>query len=72
MVRCCYLSSGGDELLVIADAKSLMVVARFVSEKLSSMEGVLSTATHFRLKTYKRDGLLFEEDAAPERISVAP
>ncbi len=71
-VRSCYLISGGYDLLVMVDAKSLMDVARFVSEKLSSMEGVLSTATHFRLKTYKRDGLLFEEDAVPERISVAP
>ncbi len=71
-VRSCYLSSGGYDLLVMVDARSLMEVARFVSEKLSSMEGVLSTATHFRLKTYKRDGLLFAEDTAPQRLSVAP
>jgi hypothetical protein len=47
-------------------------VASFVSEKLSSLEGVLSTATHFRLKTYKENGFLFERDASPERLAVAP
>ena len=71
-VRSCYLMSGGYDLLVMVEAKDLLEVAKFVSEKLSSMEGVLSTSTHFRLKTYKLNGLLFEETPAMERIIVAP
>ncbi len=71
-VKSCYLMSGGYDLLVVLDAKDLMAVARFVSDKLSSMEGVLSTSTHFRLKTYKRNGLLFEEAPNTDRLSVAP
>jgi hypothetical protein len=45
-------------------------VARFVSEKLSSMEGVISTATHFRLKTYKEAGFDFNGGDDPERLPV--
>lgn len=68
----CYLASGGFDLLVLVEAETLMDVARFVSEKLSTMEGVLSTATHFRLKTYKKNGLLFEGEPTGERLSVTP
>lgn len=71
-VRSCFLISGGFDLLILVEANSLLEVARFVSEKLSSMDGVLSTATHFRLKTYKQNGLLFDEGETDERISVAP
>ncbi|MCI7699403.1 MAG: Lrp/AsnC family transcriptional regulator [Akkermansia sp.] len=71
-VKSCFLISGNFDLLVMVEAKSLMGVARFVSEKLSTMEGVLSTSTQFRLKTYKNNGLNFEEENTPERISVAP
>ena len=71
-VRSCFLISGGFDLLILVEAHSLLEVARFVSEKLSSMDGVLSTATHFRLKTYKQNGLLFDEEDTDERISVAP
>ena len=68
----CYLASGGYDLMVVVEGGDLREVARFVSEKLSSMEGVLSTATHFRLKTYKENGFLFERDVAPERLAVTP
>lgn len=71
-VKSCFLISGGFDLLVLVEASDLLEVARFVSEKLSSMEGVLSTATHFRLKTYKLNGLLFDEEPTHERLSVAP
>lgn len=71
-VASCYLASGGFDLLVQVDGETLMDVARFVAEKLSTMEGVLSTATHFRLKTYKKNGLLFESPSAHERLSVTP
>ncbi len=71
-VRSCYLMSGGYDLLVLVEARTLLDVARFVSEKLSTLDGVLSTSTHFRLKTYKRNGLFFEEKSSHERLSVAP
>ena len=71
-VKSCFLISGGFDLLVLVEAQDLMSVARFVSEKLSSMDGVLSTATHFRLKTYKNNGLLFTQEPAHERLTVIP
>lgn len=71
-VKSCYLCSGGFDLLVIVEGKSLLDVARFVSEKLSSLPGVLSTATHFQLKTYKENNFLFETRTQEERLSVTP
>jgi DNA-binding Lrp family transcriptional regulator len=68
----CYLASGGYDLMVVVEGGDLRDVARFVSEKLSSLEGVLSTATHFRLKTYKENGFIFESETTPERLAVAP
>lgn len=68
----CYLASGGYDLLVVVEGNDLREVARFVSEKLSSLDGVLSTATHFRLKTYKENGFLFEQEPETERLSVSP
>ena len=58
----CYLASGGYDLMVVVEGGDLREVARFVSEKLSSLVGVISTATHFRLKTYKENGFLFERE----------
>lgn len=71
-VRSCYLASGGFDLLVIVHAPNLREVARFVSEKLSTLEGVLSTATHFQLKTYKQNGFLFDKPEEDQRLAVAP
>lgn len=71
-VESCYLASGGYDLMIIVHGEDLMSVARFVSEKLSSMEGILSTATHFRLKTYKESGFLFGGDGEGERLPVSP
>jgi DNA-binding Lrp family transcriptional regulator len=68
----CYLASGGYDLMVVVEGGDLRDVARFVSEKLSSLEGVISTATHFRLKTYKENGFLFEREMASERLVVSP
>ena len=68
----CYLASGGYDLMVVVEGGDLREVARFVSEKLSSLDGVISTATHFRLKTYKENGFLFEKEAATERLAVSP
>ncbi len=68
----CYLASGGYDLMVVVEGSDLREVARFVSEKLSSLDGVLSTATHFRLKTYKENGFLFDRENKTERLAVAP
>ncbi len=68
----CYLASGGYDLMVVVEGADLRDIARFVSEKLSSLDGVLSTATHFRLKTYKENGFLFESEPETERLAVTP
>ncbi|MGD7652068.1 MAG: Lrp/AsnC family transcriptional regulator [Verrucomicrobiales bacterium] len=68
----CYLASGGYDLMVVVEGSDLREVARFVSEKLSSLEGILSTATHFRLKTYKENGFVFGAEPETERLAVAP
>ncbi|WP_411825321.1 Lrp/AsnC family transcriptional regulator [Luteolibacter sp. AS25] len=68
----CYLASGGYDLMVVVEGADLREVARFVSEKLSSLDGVLSTATHFRLKTYKENGFLFETEPETDRLAVSP
>ncbi|MSR66496.1 MAG: Lrp/AsnC family transcriptional regulator [Pedosphaera sp.] len=71
-VRSCYLMSGGYDLLVIVEGANLREVATFVSEKLATLQGVLSTATHFILKPYKEQGVLITKAAEDERLSVAP
>lgn len=71
-VTSAYLMSGSYDLLLFVDGRSLQQVAGFVSEKLATMQGVLSTATHFRLKAYKEQGILMHGEAATERIPVAP
>lgn len=68
----CYLASGGYDLMVVVEGGDLREVARFVSEKLSSLDGVISTATHFRLKTYKENGFVFERESTVERLAVTP
>ncbi len=71
-VRSCYLMSGAYDLLVIVEGKNLREVATFVSEKLATIHGVVSTATHFMLKAYKEQGILMVRDETEERLSVAP
>jgi DNA-binding Lrp family transcriptional regulator len=71
-VRSCYLMSGGYDLLVIVDGRNLREVATFVSEKLSSLAGVVATATHFRLKAYKENGALLTARPSVERLAVSP
>jgi DNA-binding Lrp family transcriptional regulator len=72
-VESCYLMSGGYDLLVFVNGASLQKVAAFVSEKLSTLEGVLSTATHFMLRSYKEHSFLFGGKAEEtERLKVAP
>ena len=71
-VRSAYLMSGTYDLLLFVEGRSLREVAAFVSERLSPLEGVLSTSTHFMLKTYKRIGVLMHQESPDERLSVTP
>ena len=72
-VKSCYLMSGGFVLSVFLEGKSLLEVARFVTERLSTLDEVLSTATHFILKKYKIEGTVADaEDENGKRLSVQP
>lgn len=71
-VEACHLMSGGYDLMVIVQGKNLHTVASFVSERLATMEGVLSTATHFLLRSYKEHGHLLSKDGEnPEKPPVS-
>lgn len=71
-VNSVYLISGGYDLLVTLDGKSLKEVSRFVSDKLSTLDGVLSTATHFILKKYKDHGTILAKKYEDTREKVTP
>ena len=72
-VESCYLMSGGYDLLVIVAGKNLRSVAAFVSERLATIEGVLSTSTHFLLRAYKEQRhLLVEESSVADKPAVSP
>ncbi len=71
-VRAVYLISGGYDLLVTLEEKSLKEIAGFVSDKLSTLDSVLSTATHFVLKKYKDHGTIFDKKHEDEREIVTP
>ncbi len=71
-VRSCYLMSGGYDLLVEVEGTNLKEVASFVSEKLATIQGVISTATHFMLKPYKEQGVLMSRERNEERLAVTP
>jgi DNA-binding Lrp family transcriptional regulator len=71
-VRSAYLMSGTYDLLLFVEGRNLREVATFVSERLSPLEGVLSTSTHFMLKTYKRLGVLMHPESSDERLSITP
>jgi len=71
-VQSCYLVSGGYDLLIIVEATNLRQAAAFVAEKLSTIDAVQATATHFRLKTYKENGAFHLMESAPERLAVSP
>lgn len=71
-VESCYLMSGGYDLLVFVSGKTLKSVALFISERLATIEGVLSTATHFLLRPYKEQShLLVQEGTMEEKPPVS-
>ena len=71
-VKSVFLMSGGYDLLVEIEGHSLREVASFVSSKLSTLESVLNTKTHFILKKYKQDGVIFEEHEGDHRLLISP
>jgi DNA-binding Lrp family transcriptional regulator len=72
-VQSVYLMSGAYDLMVLVEGNTMKEVAFFVAEKLSTIDGVLSTATHFVLKKYKDNGVIVEGDEAPDdRLAVTP
>jgi DNA-binding Lrp family transcriptional regulator len=72
-VEACYLMSGAYDLLIFVMGPSLQKVAGFVSEKLSTIEGVLSTSTHFMLRSYKEGGYLIDVPTEENgRLKVGP
>jgi DNA-binding Lrp family transcriptional regulator len=71
-VKTCWLMSGGYDLAIMLEGRNLREIAHFVSEKLSTVEGVLSTATRFRLKTYKQNGVLLSQPLNGERLPITP
>ncbi|WP_244232719.1 Lrp/AsnC family transcriptional regulator [Methylacidiphilum caldifontis] len=70
-VTSCFLMSGAYDLLVFLEGESLKEVALFVSEKLATLPGVISTATHFMLKTYKEQGIIFSTPVH-SRLPISP
>lgn len=70
-VKSCYLLSGAYDLLVVVEGENLQTVANFVAAKLSSMEQVRSTATHFLLKKYKEDGQILKKDSEGKRLNIS-
>lgn len=71
-VRCVYLMSGTYDLSVTVCGKTMKDISRFVSQKLSTLDQVQSTVTHFILKTYKQDSFIFEEPEEDKRLVVSP
>ncbi|EGL15458.1 MULTISPECIES: Lrp/AsnC family transcriptional regulator [Paenibacillus] len=71
-VKSVYLMSGAYDLLVEIEGRTLREVSSFVSSKLSTLDRVLSTKTHFILKKYKQDGIIFDDREDDHRMLVSP
>lgn len=71
-VKSVYLMSGAYDLSVTIEGKTMKEVAFFVAQKLSTLDHVISTATHFILKTYKHDGVVYDQRDDDRRMVVSP
>ncbi|WP_335870364.1 Lrp/AsnC family transcriptional regulator [Bacillus sp. 2205SS5-2] len=71
-VKSLYLMSGAYDLSVTVEGKSMNEVGNFVSQKLSTLDSVVSTMTHFYLKKYKHDGIILEDGEEDQRMVVSP
>ena len=67
----CYLVSGTYDLLIIVEGENIQTVANFVASKLSPMENVRGTTTHFLLKKYKEDGHVFKKANQRKRLNIS-
>ena len=70
-VASCYLISGTYDLLVVVEGKNMRTVSNFVAEKLSCLENVRGTATHFLLRKYKEDGVILKHREENKRIAIS-
>ncbi len=70
-VTSCYLLSGSYDLLLVVEGRDLRTVSRFVAEKLSPMENVRGTVTHFLLKKYKEDSLMLKSKDEHKRLAIS-
>jgi DNA-binding Lrp family transcriptional regulator len=71
-VKAVYLMSGTYDLSVVVEGRTMAEVASFVSQKLSTLDSVVSTTTHFVLKKYKHDGIIYEQNDNDNRMMVTP
>ena len=71
-VKTFYLMSGSFDLLVIIEGKTLNNIADFVARRLSTIEGVTSTRSHFMLKAYKKDGIIIDDKEKDHRLVITP
>ncbi|MFC1906063.1 Lrp/AsnC family transcriptional regulator [Chloroflexota bacterium] len=71
-VRSAYLASGGYDLALLVTGKTMQDVAAFVTNKLSPIDGVQGTATHFLMKRYKEDGVIYGDDDGIHRLAITP
>jgi DNA-binding Lrp family transcriptional regulator len=71
-VQSVYLMSGSYDLSIVIEGESIKDVAFFVSQRLSTLDNVISTATHFILKKYKHDGVIYDEGDEDKRMIVTP
>lgn len=69
-VKSCYLISGTYDLLLVVEGKDIQTVANFVSEKLAPLNSVKGTVTHFMLKKYKEDGVVFVKKDKSSRLAI--
>ena len=67
----CYLLSGAYDLLLVVEGENIHTVANFVASKLSPMENVRGTTTHFLLKKYKEDGQVLKKQAGTKRLNIS-
>lgn len=71
-VRSMRLMSGTYDLAVFVEGRTMKEISHFVSTKLATIEGVISTTTHFVLKTYKQDGVILEDGEEDRRLMISP
>jgi len=71
-VRSAYLASGGYDLALLVTGSTMQDVAAFVTNKLSPIDGVQGTATHFLMKRYKEDGVVYDDNDGIHRLTITP